>query len=625
VALTGEWRINAIVIEDSISSGLSPSYNQVNQYNPAGTVSSTGSPSWYIGIGNPITSGALFSHMYVVRAILCPGANIWGETSFINPSAGTTVTKSYNYSVPAGTLLSRLKVIGFVEKYGSTTSDRPVENVVQVNAPLATSFYFAAAPTQTKIVCQNSLSNNLDTMLGVFDQYSGESINWNLLSTPVHGSASVAFSSVSIAGVLYPSGLSYTPTVGYTGLDSFKVRVTNGTMADTTTIIIDVKQSPTIITGSLSVCVSATTSLSSTPVGGTWSSGTTSIATIGTTTGILAGVSAGTSEITYKLPSGCKTTTVITVNPLPNAGAIIGFDSVCVGSIITLTDTGSVGVGTWTNFHPSISNITSAGVVSGISAGIDTIKYSATNVCGTASTIKPITVKPLPYAGAITGPTSVCNGYYITLVNTVASGLWAVSNPNATVLAGVVTGVVEGIDTVWYIVSNSCGSDTASLSVTINPYAGVITGPDTVCVGSSIILSASIPGGIWSSMTGLASVNSAGLVTGISGGSELINYSVSNVCGIANTQKPVFVCGGTSTVLNDIQNNIKINPNPSQGVFSFSSADEIGTIIILNMLGEVVFEKKYSDTTAIINIANLPNGMYVLVLNSCNVYRIIKN
>jgi len=47
--------------------------------------------------------------------------------------------------------------------------------------------------------------------------------------------------------------------------------------------------------------------------GGTWTSGSTSVATIGSSSGVAAGVALGTTVITYTLPTGCYATRTISV------------------------------------------------------------------------------------------------------------------------------------------------------------------------------------------------------------------------------------------------------------------------------------------------------------------------
>jgi len=619
-ALTGEWRINALVTEDSISSGVSSTYNQSNFLNTTGSVSCTGSPSWYIGLGNPITSGSSYSHMYVTRAILCPGANIWGETSFTNPASGTSVTKSYNYTVPSGTLLRRLKVIGMVEKYGSTSSDREVENAIQVNAPVAT-FYFAGGRTQTKSVCQNSTGNSVDTLMAVYDQSAGESLNWNMLSGPAHGTASVAYTATSVAGVFYPSGLTYTPTAGYVGNDTFRVRASNGTVADTTTIYVTVISGPSAITGTLGICLSATTTLSSSPGGGTWTSGTTSVATIGSASGIANGAAVGTSVITYKLPNGCRTTSVLTVNTTPSAGTITGVSSVCVAATTTLTAT--VPGGTWSSSSTAVATIGSGtGIATGVAVGTTIITYSVTNPCGTATTTYTLSVDLAPTAGTITGPASVCAAATTTLTATVPGGTWSSASPAiATVGAsdGVVSGVTAGSAIISYSVSNTCGTATITYSIAVLPLpdAGTISGLGYVCETMTITLTDPIGGGTWSSSNSNATVSSTGVVTGVTAGTATISYTVANDCGPSSATMPVVVipialCGvGLTTPDNG---KVTVFPNPTSGTVMINTTAS-GTFAIYTIDGRMIdsYEIKAPATSVKLS-GDLANGLYMCKL-----------
>src|SRR4029077_15145001 len=111
----------------------------------------------------------------------------------------------------------------------------------------------------------------------------------------------------------------------------------------TATTVVTVNPLPSAISGTATVCVGSTTTLSDAG-GGTWTSSTSSVATVVSGTGVVTGVSSGTSTITYTLGTGCTTTTVVTVNPLPSA--ISGTATVCVGSTTTLSDAGG---GTWTS------------------------------------------------------------------------------------------------------------------------------------------------------------------------------------------------------------------------------------------------------------------------------------
>ncbi len=132
--LTGSWRINALVTEDSIGSGVSSAYNQDNYAGPPVndyTISCTGTHSWFDGSGDPIMPAANYTHMNVVRAVLAAGGSIWGDAAFTNPSLGTTASQTYTYTLQADHVPQHIKVIGIVQKYGSATFDRAIENSIE--------------------------------------------------------------------------------------------------------------------------------------------------------------------------------------------------------------------------------------------------------------------------------------------------------------------------------------------------------------------------------------------------------------------------------------------------------------------------------------------------------------
>jgi len=149
------------------------------------------------------------------------------------------------------------------------------------------------------------------------------------------------------------------------------------------------------ITGAVTLCSGATIHLADSTPGGAWSSGATTIATIGST-GIVTGISGGAVSISYSLTNSCGATTssvlAVTVNTVPNAGAISGADTVCAGDTISLTDP-STG-GNWYSTNTSISTITGSGMAIGVSGGTATIQYIETNMCGSDTATYAVTVLP---------------------------------------------------------------------------------------------------------------------------------------------------------------------------------------------------------------------------------------
>ena len=312
-----------------------------------------------------------------------------------------------------------------------------------------------------------------------------------------------------------------------------------GTVSDT--MLITINNGPPvagIITGMPILCAGTATTLSSSVAGGAWSSSSAIAAVSG---GILTGINAGNAIISYTVINGCGTATdtmLITVNPLPYAGTITGMPIVCEGAMTTLANLAAAGI--WSSGSPNAT--IAGGTVTGVSAGSAIISYSTTNSCGTATDTMMVTVNPLPQAGTITGSPVVCAGAITSLGNSATGGIWSSSSPAAGIAGGIVTGVSAGIAIISYSVTNSCGTATDTMMITVNPLpdAGTITGPSFVCVGAATIFANAATGGTWSS-SNASMVVTGGVVTGVAAGSTTLSYNVINSCGTAATSKDITV------------------------------------------------------------------------------------
>ena len=360
--------------------------------------------------------------------------------------------------------------------------------------------------------------------------------------------ASIGSSSGIVTGVLTGS-----TTITYTS-----------PAACVSTTTLNVNAAPSAITGANTVCTGSSISLSDITTGGTWSSGNTAFAYVGTGSGTVTGVASGLSHITYTLPSGCIATKSITVSAALNPGIITGLSGVCVGSSITLSDAVSGGI--WSSSNTSAS--VSGGTITGASSGIDTIRYRVASACGTDTAIKAIIINSSSNAGTISGLSSVCAGSDIILSDAIVGGSWSASNAVASITGGVLTGAIAGIDTIRYSVNNGCGLAMTAKIITVNPLpnAGIISGLSGLCVGSTALLSDAVLGGAWS-VSNTAATVSAGAVTAVSAGVDTIRYAVSNLSCTAIATKiitvslssgaglitgPSSVCIGATVILSDI-------------------------------------------------------------------------
>ncbi|MBL7689949.1 MAG: Ig-like domain-containing protein, partial [Flavipsychrobacter sp.] len=333
------------------------------------------------------------------------------------------------------------------------------------------------------------------------------------------------------------------------------------------TTVVTVNAAPDSITGAAEVCVGQTTTLNNATSGGTWTSGTTAIATIGATTGILTGVAAGTTNITYTAPGGCKVTTIATVNGAPSA--ITGITNTCIGSSSTLSHATSGG--TWSSSNTAVATVnTGTGEVTGVTAGTTTITYHISTGCFKTTTF---VVNTLP--ATIGGSFTVCEGATTTLTNSTTGGTWSSSNTAvATVVSttGVVTGTGSGSANISYTISaTGC---TVTQAVTVNPSPAVISGPTSLCSGSTTTLSTTPTGGAWtSSNTSVATVDgSTGEVTAIAGGSVNITYTAPGGCYRIHAMTIVSLPGTiTGSLLLCMGNTSTLSSSTTGGTWSSSN------------------------------------------------------
>ncbi len=422
---------------------------------------------------------------------------------------------------------------------------------------------FAGGTSQSLTVCQNASATAINSLMAINDADAGQTETWTVSSGPAHGTlGGFSTTATSTGSTITPSGLTYTPTSGYTGTDAFAIQIYDGIATATSTVSVTVNplpSSPSGITGTAIVCQSSSTSLSESTTGGVWSSTNGAIATVGTS-GIVSGVAEGTATISYTVTNSCGSsaaTAVVTVNPLPSTPSpIIGTATVCAGSTTALTETSTGGA--WSTTDGTVATVGTSGVVTGVAAGTATISYTLTNSCGSSAATVTITVNPLPTTpSAITGTGTVCTGSTTTLTETSTGGAWSSTDGTiATVgTTGIVTGVAAGTATISYTISNSCGSAAATFVVTVNTLPSVpssITGTATVCAGSTTSLSETTTGGTWSSTDGsVATVGTSGTVTGVSSGTATISYTMTNGCG-----------SSVATII------VTVNPLPATGTIT---------------------------------------------------------
>ncbi|MEI6123092.1 MAG: Ig-like domain-containing protein [Bacteroidota bacterium] len=329
-----------------------------------------------------------------------------------------------------------------------------------------------------------------------------------------------------------------------------------------TSVTISVVAAPTI-TGILSVCAGSTTQLTGTGTAAAtnpWVSANPLVANV-STTGLVTGLTAGSSLITYTNTSGCSVAVTVTISALPT---ITGIVNVCLGSTTQLTGSGiAAATNPWVSASPLIASVNTTGLVTAVAIGTSVITYTNNGGCSTTATI---TVNPLP---TITGALTVCVGSTTQLTGSgtaTTSNPWVSGSPLVASVSntGLVTGLTAGTSSITYTNNSGC-SYTAN--ITVNPLP-TITGTLSVCVGSSTQLTGSGTAALanpWVSASPIvASVNTTGLVSGLSVGTSIITYTNSNGCSI------------TATVTVNALSNPAFNYSPS--TFCQSGTDPVANI-----------------------------------------------
>ncbi|MCW3121447.1 MAG: Leucinerich repeat protein-like protein [Flavipsychrobacter sp.] len=102
--------------------------------------------------------------------------------------------------------------------------------------------------TDSLITCQNYAGVSADTLLRVFDQDITKPISWTVEVAPTNGAIGGSGATTpATGGLIVPSGIVYTPTPGYSGVDSFTIQAGYcRQVADWHKVYVRVKPSPVV-------------------------------------------------------------------------------------------------------------------------------------------------------------------------------------------------------------------------------------------------------------------------------------------------------------------------------------------------------------------------------------------
>lgn len=534
--------LNSFVVNAVTMSGLTPSHNMC--FNPATSVvlpyaytATTGAPNQYtltwLPLGPsavPVMSPLPASPINVTVPAAMTPANYNGFLTIRNSTTGCS--RVYNITLTINPLPATISGSSIVCQGSTTTLTSSSGGGVWTTSAPGIATVTSASGIVTGVTSGTAnITYTLPTGCTTFF-----TITVVAPPTPITGPSNLCPGISDTLRTLTAGGTWSSTNTGVATIDP-SLGVVTSVMPGTTTIqyvtpgctpmsrVFTVNPTPDPIGGVLFACEGQSATVTTTSTGGTWISGSPTIASIGSTTGTFNGLAAGTSIITYRFTTtGCLSTNTVTIFPTP--GPITGGPFVCSGLTTTLNN--SLAGGTWSSSLPGVISIgATTGIATGVaSVGTSTITYTMPTGCRRTATMI-ISVPPT----AISGSASVCTGYTINLTNGTPGGTWSSNDPTiASVVpgTGVVTGVAAGITTISY---NTVACNAAIYSVTVNQTPPPITGVLNLCNGGpTTTVFNSTPGGVWT-MTGSGTISSTGVVSGLTvGAPNIVTYTVSNGC-----------------------------------------------------------------------------------------------
>lgn len=429
---------------------------------------------------------------------------------------------------------------------------------------------------------------------------------------------------------------------------------------DSSIVLINVVHQPTtvILSGNQDVCIGMSSTFAASIPEGIWSSSDSSIATVDGVTGVVLGISAGTTTISYTIAaSPCIDaffTRTITITAPPEQPSIQGYGGICAGSWTTFS--ASIPGGFWSSSNSSVAMIDTTGFVLGITSGTAIITYTiyGSGGCGNKSASSNVRVTSTPSIVLISDPSTanqtVCLNtpiipiiYAIDLLD--AYGGDATGLPNGisfTNNAGIFTisGTPTQAGSFSYIAHAVawCGAASLPGHITVLPETTTTLFCDPTQAtepNTAFIDWVQIPGATNYQFS--YSIDSAPEVYGSTTFSdyEIVNvlpgqsvsFTLTNALGVSCFQATSTTC---SSLSNESFYSSVFNafPNPVENILNVKSPQPIKSIQIFNVLGQQVFTNDYNEKEFQFNLSHLSSGTYLVKVfteDSIKTFKILKN
>ncbi len=509
-----------------------------------------------------VLDGNIAGGTHTLAASVPAGATVTGVSVTINMAHTWVSDMIFNLRAPNGNILNLFNSHG-----GS--ADNFTNMVISSSGVTglgtgAAPFTGTWAPTATVGVGPTGNVSNVSSfanlfsvptgnwVLAMYDQFGGDAPTLNNWTLTITYTLPITYSWAPTAGLFTDAGL----TIPYTGTSittvfsnpasttTYTASATAAGCTANTPIVRTVNPFPLAIAGTQTVCATSTTTFSTLSTGGTWSSAAAGTASVNAATGLVGGILAGNTSISYTFATGCGVGRTVTVQAAPNLSNFTSptATTVCVGSgsVVTVNST-SLGAGSYTaQFTLSGANTGSSTAVLTMGASNGTFTIPSGSLPNSGSTTVTITgiqnaltcvtspassntatfgVNANPNLTNFTSPTATnaCGGGSSTVTvnstslgagtytatfnisgantssNNTATLTMGASNGTFTIPAGLLPNIGANTVTITRITNastcftNVASSNTAAFNVSANPNITNFTSPSAVnvCLGNA--------------------------------------------------------------------------------------------------------------------------------------------
>ncbi|MBP7156007.1 MAG: HYR domain-containing protein, partial [Flavobacteriales bacterium] len=314
----------------------------------------------------------------------------------------------------------------------------------------------------------------------------------------------------------------------------------------------------------------------------------------------------GSTVVRYEATDGtntvnCAFTVTVDLPPPPTITAG-GPTTFCAGGSVVLTSSSATG-NVWSNGETTQS-------ISVTSGGTYSVTVTHPGGCSSTSANLLVTVDGLPAIPTISGPSSLCAGASITLSSSSATGnMWSNGANTQSI-----TVTIAGTYSVSVTNGAGCSASSANKVVTtdVSPATPSVSGPSSLCAGSSIILtSSSATGNVWSpdgQTTQSITITAAGIYSvTVTNGANCSATSAQKV--ISQTPLPQAPNTGTYPAQCPTGPDLALNGTPSAGVWS-------GTGVSGSMFDPSVGSQMLTYTVSSVGCSN--SSTVMIVVGTCD-------